>query len=90
MMLGKLHSTAAMLFTTFSARIARNRRSGFRTAINAVDPSRVRPARPTQRPDATIDRTPFPFVTVSLNRTDLPVGLQQMGRTVRTSLRMFY
>lgn len=77
-MLAHLRSTTAMLFTTFRMRIARNRRSRFRTAIDAVDPGRVRPARPTQRRDAAIDRT------------ELPVGLRQMGRTVRASLRVCY
>ncbi len=102
------YSTNAILFyesRKFSTRLAYNWRSSFKTSIDAVEPGWIQEARPTQRLDAAINYTPYPFVTVSLEGTnlihntdrfryfkypDLPVGLRQMGRTVQASIRVRY
>ena len=102
------YSVNAILFydtRQFSARLAYNWRSSFRTSIDVINPGWIQEALPTQRLDAAINYTPFPFVTVSLEGTnllrntdrfryeatpDLPVGLRQMGRTVQASVRVRY
>lgn len=86
----------------FSARVAYNRRSSFKTGADAIVPFWVQASHPTSRLDAAINFTPVPFLTLSVEAQnilraqdrfyydqypELPVGLRQMGRTIQMGAR---
>lgn len=102
------YTTNAILFydsKKISARVAYNWRSEVRTNVDVVNPGWVQEGLPTQRLDAAFNYTPLPFVTLSIEGTnllrnndrfryalypDLPVGLRQMARTIQASIRVRY
>ena len=85
-----------------SGRVAYNWRSQFYTFFDAVTPGNVQTGRPQQRLDAALNYTPVPFITLSLEGSnlmrsldryrydlypDLPVGLRSQARTIQASTR---
>jgi iron complex outermembrane receptor protein len=87
---------------TFSARVAYNVRSKFKTYIDYVNPGYSVYMKATSRLDAAINVTPVKFMTLSLEATNilrnnantyfgaydsLPVGVREQARTVQASAR---
>lgn len=100
----KYSGNLALLYDTpvFSARIAYNYRSKYKTGIDYVNPGYSIYTRSTSRLDAAINYTPFKFVTFSVEATNLlhdnaasyfgayealPVGVRVQARTIQTSAR---
>jgi TonB-dependent receptor len=98
-------TTNAVLFYEFgkiSSRLAYQWRSQFKTGFDAINPGWVQIGLPQQRLDAAINYTPVPFMTLSIEGTnlthsidryrydlypDLSVGLRSMARTIQGSVR---
>jgi iron complex outermembrane recepter protein len=100
----KYSGNAAIFYDTpvFSARLAYNYRSQYKTAIDYVNPGYSVYMKATSRLDAAINYTPFKFITLSLEATNLlrnrantyfgayqalPVGVREQARTIQTSAR---
>jgi iron complex outermembrane recepter protein len=94
----------SLLYDTpvFSARVAYNYRSKYKTAIDYVNPGYSIYTRATSRLDAAVNYTPFKFLTLSVEGTNLlhdnadsyfgaydalPVGVRVQARTIQTSAR---
>ncbi|MEH3100847.1 TonB-dependent receptor [Sphingomonas adhaesiva] len=86
----------------FGVRVAYNWRSKFQTGEPSIDQIWTISSRPTQRLDAAITYTPFKFLTLSIEGSnllgnidksfyytypELPVGLRAMGRTITGGAR---
>ncbi|MEH3121668.1 MAG: TonB-dependent receptor [Sphingomonas phyllosphaerae] len=86
----------------FSARVAYNWRSRFVTGVDAVDRTYITSSPGNSRLDAALNITPVPFITLSVEGTnltnktdtyyytifpDLQQGFRQMGRTIQLSAR---
>lgn len=86
----------------FDARIAYNYRSHYKTYIDYVNPGYSIYTQPTSRLDASMNFTPFKFITFSLDATNLlhdnanqyfgaynalPVGVRVQARTVQVGAR---
>jgi TonB-dependent receptor len=86
----------------FSARLAYNYRSKYKTYIDYVNPGYSVYSQATSRLDAAINYTPFTFVTFNVEATnilrnndntyfgaytDLPVGVREQARTIQVGAR---
>ncbi len=86
----------------FSARIAYNYRSKYKTSIDYVNPGYSIFTKATSRLDAAINVTPIKFITLSLEATNLlrnnartyfgafdslPVGVREQARTIQAGAR---
>ena len=100
----KYTGNVALLYDTptFSARVAYNYRSKYKTYIDYVNPGYSIYTKATSRLDAAINFTPFKFLTLSVEGTNLlhdnadsyfgaydalPVGVRVQARTIQTSAR---
>lgn len=100
----KYSGNVAFFYDTpkFSARIAYNYRSLYKTGIDYVNPGYSIYTAETSRLDAAINYTPFKFITLSLEATNLlhdnansyfgafnalPVGVREQARTFQASAR---
>ncbi|WP_448661967.1 TonB-dependent receptor [Sphingomonas sp. CJ20] len=100
----KYSGNVALLYDTpvFSARLAYNYRSKYKTAIDYVNPGYSVYTKATSRLDAAINYTPLKFLTLSVEATNLlhdnadsyfgaynalPVGVRVQARTIQTSAR---
>jgi len=100
----KYSGNVALYYDTpvFSARVAYNYRSKYKTYADYVNPAYSVYMRETSRLDAAINYTPFKFVTFSVEATNLlhnnantyfgafqsfPTGVRQQARTIQTSAR---
>ncbi|MBI0475582.1 TonB-dependent receptor [Sphingomonas sp. MA1305] len=100
----KYSGNAALIYETpvFSARLAYNFRSKYKTGIDYVNPGYSVYNRGTSRLDAAINVTPVRYATFSLEATNLlhdntpsyfgaynalPVGIRVQARTIQTSVR---
>lgn len=100
----KWTANAALLYDSarFSARIAYNFRSSYRLSADSNNPAYSPYTAATKRLDAAINWTPVPFMTLSLEGTNLlkndvyryfgkenllPLGVRTLARTVQSSIR---
>ena len=100
----KYSGNVSLLYDTpvFSARVAYNYRSKYKTAIDYVNPGWSVYTRATSRLDAAVNYTPLKFLTLSVEGTNLlhnnadsyfgaydalPVGVRVQARTIQTSAR---
>ncbi|MEG3175776.1 TonB-dependent receptor [Sphingomonas sp. RB3P16] len=100
----KYSGNVALIYDTpvLSARIAYNYRSKYKTGIDYVNPGYSVYTRQTSRLDAAVNVTPFKFLTLSVEATNLlhdnadsyfgaynalPVGVRVQARTIQTSAR---
>lgn len=100
----KYSGNVALIYDTpvFSARIAYNYRSKYKTAIDYVNPGYSVYTKQTSRLDAAVNYTPLKFVTFSVEATNLlhdnadsyfgaydalPVGVRVQARTIQASAR---
>lgn len=100
----KYSGNAALFYDTpvFSARVAYNYRSKYKTNVDYANPGYSVYMQETSRLDAAVNVTPFKFITFSLEATNLlrdrantyfgafqalPVGVREQARTIQASAR---
>jgi len=100
----KYSGNVALYYDTpvFSARVAYNYRSKYKTNVDYVNPGYSVYMKETSRLDAAVNYTPFKFITLSVEATNLlhnnantyfgafgalPGGVREQARTIQTSAR---